>query len=846
MTSRAAVLLCDRCGARYSIAALPRGGRFRCRNCGKAFQIELDEIEPKTRDVRRAAVKAGLEPLTASLTEALANDEPREASHTAPPAPTATPIPSAAEESGGTGAAPPPDPDAPEPASAHDDEPAPEPVAGTEPATGDAPLFGRYTIEGELGRGEMGVAYRARERATGRAVALKTLLPGVSLGREGSLRFGREARAIQRLDLPGLVPLLDHGESYDTRYLVSELASGTTLDRQPASSYADAKVAVRLVLSLARTVSEAHRQGVLHLDIKPSNVIIDADGTPRLMDVGLTRSVHTPEEHAYQSPTDEVGGRTLYRAPEQLTGNAEGIDARTDVWALGALLYELLTGVPAFSGGTRHDTVREVLEEDPKPPSQIDPELGPALDLVIAKALEKRPRDRYESAERFADDLECWLAGKPVTARPPHWTRRLARRVARNRRRIVGTAATATALALAALAALFWFRDPLTSIRADAASPRATARADALVRGFGLLETGRLDPAARIAMIGLAVSAVDDPSDAVRRVALERLVRQPAAVPDDGGERRGTLERALASCLSTHRTAEVRELAFRAVEVFGVHSAAPTLLALASDPETPAPVAEHAVRVLGQVAGDDAIVGLMRLVGRGGGFRVDAMRAISRIVERSAPTETAATPSAGGIERGRGSRERGPDRVVAAVLGAIQAPAGEDPVLFALRSGGTDAKLRVMWVLARTRDPRTPTLLAELFSDDDPVVARAAAAILVEFGGPVVERKLEAALASESSRVRGNAAFALGELAHPDALDGLLGTFFRETDPGARADLARALGKIGQRGAMPHLIRALDDPNAEVRKQAHAALVTIAKEDAGATSTAWQEWWDTH
>ncbi len=848
MSGRAAVLLCDRCGARYSLAGLPRGGRFRCRNCGKAFQIEIDEPEPKTRDVRRAAVKAGLEPLTVSLTDTIAAtaSEPAEASPVAADQRTGA-ADEAAPVAEHLGAAA-PEADFPDDArdSAVGASASNAPEEPSEPSAGEAPLFGRYTIDGELGRGEMGVVYRARERTSGQPVALKTLLPGVSLGREGSLRFAREARAIQRLRLPGLVPLLDHGESYDTRYLVSELASGTTLDRQSASTYSDPKIAVRLVVALARTLDEAHRQNVLHLDVKPSNVIVDERGAPRLMDVGLTRSVHTPEEHAYQSPTDEVGGRTLYRAPEQLTGDAEAIDVRTDVWALGALLYELLTGVPAFSGGSTHDTVRDVLEEDPKPPSQIDPELGQALDLVIAKALEKRPRDRYESASQLADDLERWLAGKPVEARPRHWTRRLARRMVRNRRRILLASGTALALAIGATAAFFGLRDPLTSVRADLAAPLATARAEALTRGFGFLERGTLDPAGRVTMIELAVAALTDPSDDVRRVALDRLVRQPAAIPDDGGDRRRALEQALAACVTTHRAPDVRDLAFRAIEVFQARRTAPALSALASDPETEPAVAEHAVRVLGQVAGQDAIVGLMHLVGRGGGFRVDAMRAISRIVERTTPTDTAAPASGGGIERGRATRERGPDRVVAAVLSAVQAPPGEDPVLFALRSGGTDAKLRVMWVLSRTHDPRTPTLLTELFADDDAVVARAAAAMLVEFGGPVVERKLETALSSDSSRVRANAAFALGELGHPDAMGELLATFFRETDSATRADLARALGKLGQRAAMPHLIRALDDPSAEVRKQSHAALVAIAKEDAGPTSTAWQEWWDTH
>ncbi|MBK7976868.1 MAG: HEAT repeat domain-containing protein [Deltaproteobacteria bacterium] len=594
---------------------------------------------------------------------------------------------------------------------------------------------------------------------------------------------------------------------------------------------------------------------MLHLDLKPSNVMLDASGEPRILDVGLTRAVHTPEEHGYQSPTDEVGGRTLYRAPEQIRDDAGAVDARADVWSLGALLYELLTGVPAFTGGTRRDTVREVLDEEPKAPSAIDADLAPALDVIVAKALEKRAADRYGSAAALADDLERFLAGKPIEARPPSGVRRLTRALRRHRHRIFAGLAAALAVAALAGGAWWWLRDPLVSVREDLASPRADTRAAALERGLGLMELGRLDAGQRVAMIDLTTAALGDRSDAVRRVALERLTRQPGAIPDDGSPRREQLERGIAACLARPRSAELREAAFRATEVFQARGVTPALIELARDPETPEAIAGHAIRVLGAVAHDDVIVDLMHLVGRGGAFRTRAMQAISRIVERSAagqsgapaaaPTSSPGTGSSG-IDRNRTTRHAGPDRVVANVLATVKAPAGEDPILYALRAGNTDTKLRVIWVLHRSRDARTTTLLPTLFADDDPVVARAAAAILVEFGGPVVERKLQEAMASDSSRVRGNAAFALGELNHPDALDTLVKALFREPDPGARADIARALGRLGQKSAMPHLIRALDDIDPRVHQAAHAALATLATEDAGETSTAWQEWWDTH
>ncbi len=204
------MLLCDRCGARYTLASLPKGGRFRCRNCGKAFQIEIDEPEPATRELRRAAVKAGLEPLTGPITGPVG--APPGASEAPPPAPASASPPAREWELDVT--------DHDRASDAVHEDATPSPADDASPAadvtgepSADELLFGRYSIDGELGRGEMGVVYRAVERTTGRQVALKTLLPGVALGREGTLRFGREARAIERLRSAGLVPLLDHGES---------------------------------------------------------------------------------------------------------------------------------------------------------------------------------------------------------------------------------------------------------------------------------------------------------------------------------------------------------------------------------------------------------------------------------------------------------------------------------------------------------------------------------------------------------------------------------------------------------------------------------------------------------
>ncbi len=841
MSARASTLLCDRCGARYALASLPRGGRFRCRNCGKTFQLDLEGPEPATGEVRRAAVRAGLEPLTGPVAPAVAE---KPATAPRPPAPPAV-VPAVAP--------------AVAPAAAYPSSPELDPWKNPPPAPaaagGDEMLFGRYTIEGELGRGEMGVVYRAIHRESGRKVALKTLLPGVSLGREGGLKFAREARAIQRITHPNVVPLIDHGESYDTKYLVSELADGVTLDKQPASSYADPPVAVRLVATLARALHHAHQQAVLHLDLKPSNVIVGADGTPRLLDFGLTRAVHTPQEHAFQSPTDEVGGRTLHRAPEQLGDDLEHVDARADVWALGTLLYELLTGVPAFSGGSRHDTVREVLDDDPKPPSAMRAEIASDLDVVTLAALEKRPRDRYPSAAAFADDLDRWLAHRPIQARPPSRSRRLARAFRRHRRGVTTTAAAVLLLAAAAGGLAWWYRDPMPGIAAELKAPQPATRTRALTRGFRLLEVGRLGAAQREALVDRAIEALGDPVDAVRAEALEQLTRQPAALPSGTSQRRAAFEAALAANLDPHRSEALREQAFHAIEVSRAQSAEPELTRLATDPESDPAISLRAVQALGVIAGDEALAPLMRVVGLGGNFRVQGMRALSEIMARvtggagagMGTGDSSGAPSGTGVvERARTNRGRGMDPVVAHVLERLDVPPGEDPVLFSLRHGTTDTKLRVMWAICHGHDPRTPNLLPTLFPDDDPLVGRAAAALLVEVGGPIVERKLEEAMSADSSRIRANAAFALGELGSPDALEPLLKAQFRETDTPARAEIVKALGNVGQRSTIPRLIPALDDLNPTVRRYAHDALAKLAKEDAGTTSAEWQEWWDSH
>ncbi len=313
--------------------------------------------------------------------------------------------------------------------------------------------FGDYELLGEVARGGMGVVYRARQARLNRVVAIKLLLGGEWASAEFVHRFFAEAEAAARLDHPGIVPIHEIGVHEGQHFIAMKFIEGETLAARLArpDSRPSPADAVRLVATLARTVHYAHQRGVLHRDLKPGNVLLDPRGEPILTDFGLAKLL---EQDTKLTRTHAVLGTPAYIAPELASGRSSDSTTSADVYGLGTILYELLAGEPPFSGGTAMEILRRVLECEPTAPSRsalrskdtppsrrraptasTPPELPSVdrdLDIICLKCLEKDPARRYGSAEALADDLERWLRGEPILARPIRPSERLQKWIRRN------------------------------------------------------------------------------------------------------------------------------------------------------------------------------------------------------------------------------------------------------------------------------------------------------------------------------------------------------------------------------------------------------------------------------
>jgi WD40 repeat protein/predicted Ser/Thr protein kinase len=293
------------------------------------------------------------------------------------------------------------------------------PVAAR-PGAPDAPpplapgsRFGDYEVLGELGRGGMGVVYKARQRTLKRLVALKMILAGRLAGPEQVKRFRREARVVAQLDHTNIVPVYEVGEHDGQHYFSMKLIEGSSLSRDLAHYRRHHKAAAFLVARVARAVHCAHQRGVLHRDLKPGNVLLDARKQPHVTDFGLAQ---WQGESGSLSPEGAVIGTAGYMAPEQAAGRRR-LTPAADVYGLGAILYEMLTGRPPFQGATVMETLWQVLDRAPVPPRQLNPAVPRDLETICLCCLDKRPSARYASAEALAEDLENWVEGRPIQVR---------------------------------------------------------------------------------------------------------------------------------------------------------------------------------------------------------------------------------------------------------------------------------------------------------------------------------------------------------------------------------------------------------------------------------------------
>jgi len=284
--------------------------------------------------------------------------------------------------------------------------------------------FGDYRLIEEVGRGGMGVVYRAEQISLGRQVAVKMILKDQLASESERQRFFAEARATARLQHTGIVPVYDVGEIDGRPYFAMQYIQGRTLQELINTHSVDERQSVRVVAMIAQAVDFAHQNGILHRDIKPSNILVDSNGIARLTDLGLAKHTDAGES---LTRTGVVLGTPSYMSPEQASGRMGNISPASDVYSLGSVLYHALTGRPPFVGKTTMDMLLQVMEQDPPNPRLLNPKIDRDLEMVLVRCLQKPPDLRYPSAAKLASDLNAYLKDEPISARSGQFAQVVAR-----------------------------------------------------------------------------------------------------------------------------------------------------------------------------------------------------------------------------------------------------------------------------------------------------------------------------------------------------------------------------------------------------------------------------------
>ncbi|MFO0809983.1 MAG: serine/threonine-protein kinase [Gemmataceae bacterium] len=387
------------------------------------------------------------------------------------------------------------------------------------------PEIAGYDIAEEIGRGGMGVVYRATQVSLDRVVALKVILAGIHAGRDQRTRFRAEAHAVAKLQHPNVVQVFEVGEADDFPYLALEYVAGGSLERKIGRQPQPPHEVARLVEAVARAVAYAHAQGVTHRDLKPANVLLTPDGSPKIADFGLAKA----DDFGSHTTTGAVVGTPFYMAPEQARGGKD-VGPAADLYSLGAVLYDLLTGRPPFHGGSTAEILEQVQAREPVPPTRLQPGIPRDLETICLKCLQKEPAKRYASGGELADDLARFLAGEPIRARPVGAVERAWRWCRRNPRVAVPSAAALALLLAAAIGSL------VALVKIDAARRDAEVAKIAADKALAVAERERADAeAARRVADEKHRAALDQHAKAVDPL-LALAARTHAAVeklPDD-------------------------------------------------------------------------------------------------------------------------------------------------------------------------------------------------------------------------------------------------------------------------------------------------------------------------
>jgi hypothetical protein len=437
---------CPGCGIRFSMSAFREGMRIRCKKCrrifliGKGFEPRIpSEPSEKTPAREAPADRAGTPP------DGPSDFDAESGVFTEGPPPESPPTLEVPKVGG------------PAPADDEARTVPPEdvdfvPPSQVDPAGPVKEFLGKYMVLGEIARGGMGIVFHARDLQTFQEVAIKVLIAGEAATKNQLSRFQREIRNMQKLSHPGIVKILEVGEYQGRQYYTMEYLSGGSLKKIIREEDVSARRAAQILLEVAGAVSYAHTEGVVHRDLKPENILLNDHGQFKVADFGLAKDLG---KDALLTREGSALGTPAYVPPEQAQGKVREMDHRSDIYSLGAILYELLTGKPPFTGGSRLEVLVRVVDQEPRPPRQVNRRVPAELQAVCLKAMAKRKRDRYQVLEDFRADLRRFLAGRAVEAKGGTLARRVRSSAARKANFILGGLAAGAVIAGTILGFLF-------------------------------------------------------------------------------------------------------------------------------------------------------------------------------------------------------------------------------------------------------------------------------------------------------------------------------------------------------------------------------------------------------
>lgn len=401
-------------------------------------------------------------------------------------------------------------------------------------------IIGRYRITGLLGEGGMGAVYRAEQDQPHRSVALKVIRPDF-VSAELVHRFSRESEVLGRLQHPGIAQIYEAGTAEGPHgpqaFFAMELVEGSTLDAYAESNHLSTEQRLELFIKVCEAVNYAHQRGVIHRDLKPANILVDRSGQPKILDFGVARVTDADVKSTMQTSVGQVIGTLQYMSPEQVLADPLDLDIRSDVYSLGVVLYELLSGKLPYDLGRKviHEAARIIAIEDPAPLSSINRNLRGDVETIVVKALEKEKARRYSSAEELASDVRRYLTDQPISARPASAMYQLVKFARRNRALVGGIAVAALLLIVGTIVST------LLAVRATAAERLAEVRRSEAVAAGDLADQRRAEAAA-------ALVAADSARAEAQR---EREVAQREQVAATTSAQRATREASKSQAVST-------------------------------------------------------------------------------------------------------------------------------------------------------------------------------------------------------------------------------------------------------------------------------------------------------